>query len=52
MNFYVQVFIIIIVNIPTKNDEPEEEFEIMEQGLPLYEIQPGTPRRRRNSVRI
>ena len=39
-------------DIPRKNDEPEEEFETMEQGISLYEIQPGTPRRRRNSVRI
>ena len=41
-------------DIPTKNDEAEfkEEIETMEQGLPLYEINPGTPRRRRNSVRI
>jgi len=41
-------------DIPTKKDDPElkEEIETMEQGLPLYEIQPGTPRRRRNSVRI
>ena len=30
----------------------EKEIETMEQGLPLYEINPGTPRRRRNSVRI
>ncbi len=52
--YHRSLFKRIIKDIPTKNDEPEfkKEIETMEQGLPLYEINPGTPRRRRNSVRI
>ena len=37
-------------DIPVKEDEPE--IEMMERGQKLFEIQPGTPRRRRKSVKI
>ena len=36
-------------DIPVKEDDPH--IEMMEQGQELYEIQPGTPRRRRK-VRV
>ena len=37
-------------DIPVKEDDPH--IEMMEQGQKLFEIQPGTPRRRRKSVKI
>ena len=42
-----------LTDIPVKNDDGDHEpIEIMEQGVSLYEIQPGTPRKRRKSVKI